>query len=188
LTETQLRLCGRWGEKGLAILHDGKQHTQVEIPPALFDLLAILILVEKKPIPPDASWAPTGFITAEELCRELTRRGGSDPRQPWYDKKYVNRLVYRLRMLLATALFPQGKHGREWRNQFLETGPLGYRLSTDPVNLQLAIGLDGDQGPAWDLAGIDRRSASGDTSGSAAGCGPWNGRRGLLEGSHSEIV
>ena len=96
LTRAQLWLCGRWGEKALAILHDGKHHARVELPPALFDLLAILILAATKPTSPGESWVPSGFVTPEELCRELTNRWGGDPHQPLYTKKYVNRMIYRL--------------------------------------------------------------------------------------------
>src|SRR5690349_18380642 len=118
LTETQLWLCGRWGEKGYAVISEGKHHAKVVLPPALFDLLAILILAATKPIPPESSWVPSGFITAEELSRELARRGGDDLQQPWFTTKYVTRAIYRLRELLAAVLFPKGKGGRQWIHRF----------------------------------------------------------------------
>jgi hypothetical protein len=173
LTQAQFWLCGRWGQHGVAILSEGKHQATVRLSPALFDLLAVLVLAAIRPVPPDKSWVPSGFITTEELCRELTRRGGGNPDRPWYTKKYVNRMVYRLRKLLATALFQSGCQGREWADRFLESGPLGYRLSSPAANLQLAI-LDGpggredlerklptvgSKGPDWDLPGIDGEAA-----------------------------
>jgi len=78
-------------------------------------------------------------------------------------------MIYRLREELARALFPKGNGGREWVNRFLESGTLGYRISSPPANLKLAIldglkgtmaqesslSIDDDKGPAWDLPSID---------------------------------
>jgi len=172
LTESQLWLCGRRGEKGLAILHEGRHDAQVELPPALFDLLAILVLVATRPASPGQSWVPSGFVTSDELCRELTRRWGGAPYQPVYTKRYVNRTIFQLREKLARALFPKGNGGRQWVKRFLESGTLGYRLSSPPANLRLAIldGLSGpmaqnpglstddEKGPAEDPPGIDRNT------------------------------
>ncbi len=169
----QLWLCGRWGQHGVAILSEGKHQATVRLSPALFDLLAVLVLTAIRPVSPDQSWVPSGFMTAEELCRELTRRGGGNPNRPWYTKKYVNRMVYRLRTLLATVLFQSRCQGREWADRFLENGPLGYRVSSAMANLRLAI-LDGpggredteknvptvgSKGPDRDQPGIDGGAA-----------------------------
>jgi hypothetical protein len=141
LTATQLRLCGGWGERGLALLQDENRSVQLEVSPGLFDLLAILILAAHSPVPPEASWVPRGFITPEKLGRELTRRGGGNPRDPWYDGEHVKRSIFRLRRTLARALFSDGD-GAAWSHRFVEYASLGYRLSTAPDNLHLAI-LDG---------------------------------------------
>ncbi len=165
LTETQLRLCGGWGRRGLAILQDGDQEVQFEVPPALFDLLAILILAAHEPIPATASWIPPGFITPEDLVRQLTHRGGGNPRDPWYDGEHIKRAIYRLRQLLAKAFFPQ-RDGAAWSHRFVEHASLGYRLSTVTSNLELAIldtRCDGeglDSGSSW----RDRKGPIGDRS------------------------
>ncbi len=159
LTETRLRLCGGWGRRGLAIIQDGDQEVQFEVPPALFDLLAILILAAHEPIPATASWIPPGFITPEELVRQLTRRGGGNPRDPWYDGEHIKRAIYRLRQSLAKALFPQ-RDGTAWSHRFVEHASLGYRLSTPTSNLQLAI-LDTQR----DGEGIESESSCGDRKG-----------------------
>jgi hypothetical protein len=172
LTDSQLWLCGRSGEKGVAILQDGNRHARVKLPPTLFDLLMILVVAATKPASSGQSWVPSGFVTTDELCRELSRQWGGASHQPVYTKKYVNRTIFRLRRALAAALFPKGKAGREWVNRFLENGTLGYRLSSPPANLRLAVldGLKGtmaqdsglstddEKGPSGDLAGIDRET------------------------------
>jgi hypothetical protein len=165
LTDTRLRLCGGWGRRGLAILQDGDKEVLVEVPPALFDLLAILILEARQPVPASACWIPPGFISPEELVRQLTRRGGGNPRDPWYDGEHIKRAIYRLRQLLAKALFPQ-KDGTAWSHRFVEYASLGYRLSTAASNLQLAI-LDTQrdgEGIESESSCRDRKRPNGDRS------------------------
>jgi hypothetical protein len=136
-TDSELWLCGRPGKHAVAIIHELNLSATVELPPALFAVLEILVEAATRPVAQDRSWVPLGFVTAEEMAAELTRRGGGDPAQPFYDKRYIIRLMYRLRKLFAEALFPQGNKGKEWVDRFFETGPLGYRISTPPHNLKL---------------------------------------------------
>jgi hypothetical protein len=138
-TDVQLWLCGRWGEKGIAIVHDGQNEVRFELAPGQFDLLAILVRAAIKPASPGQSWVPSGFITAVELCEELTRIAGREPNRPVCDYRGVIRMIYRLRESLAEKMVPEGEGGRDWADRFLESGPLGYRLSSPPANLRLAI-------------------------------------------------
>jgi len=145
-TDAQLWLCGRWGESGLAIVNDGRHSVEIELAQGQFDFLAILVQAASKPTLPGQSWVPSGFVTADELRGELARVAGSDRQHPYYVRKDVIRMIYRLRELFAKKMFPKEVGGRAWARRFLESGKLGYRLSSPPANLRLAI-LDGTCDP-----------------------------------------
>jgi hypothetical protein len=151
-TKAELWASGRWGKGGVALLREGDWHGLVKLPPALFAVLAILILAAKRAAA-DASWAG-GFVTAEELCRRLTRhtRGTDNVLLP--DTKHAIRYIFRLRRALAKILKgPIAKTSptesiagikllkpSEWAKRLIELQPfLGYRLSAPPEGLQLEI-------------------------------------------------
>ena len=136
-TDAQLLLYGRWGENGIAIVRDGQREVEIALAPGQFNLLAILVEAAKKP--PGPSWVPSGYITNDELCRELTRLEGGKPENPFYENTHINRMIYKLRDMLAKAMFPEEEEGRAWVKRFLERGALGYRLSTSPANLELEM-------------------------------------------------
>jgi hypothetical protein len=137
-TEAHLQLTGRWGIGGEAALTVDGRAVYFSVSPVHFDLLGIFIEKARNDVP-SQKWVPTGFLTVEELSRELTRRGGGDPRQPWYDDKGVIRAVYRLRLLIGAVLGPE-RTVDEWVKRFVENHPrLGYRLGTAPGHLELVI-------------------------------------------------
>jgi hypothetical protein len=111
---------------------------QIELSGRLFLLLAVLIAAAQHDAATGSS--AQGFRTAKELVALLKRElppSHSIHRQP-PDETQITRYVHRLRAKL-TAAVPQGKSGESWAKRFLETGPLGYRLSTPAANLHLAM-------------------------------------------------
>src|SRR3954469_10548118 len=88
LTGFQLQVRGKTGEGGVIDLSREGRHDQFLIPGALFNLLAVLMPAASSETDPWAS------LPAKDLARELTGRGGGDPRRPLYEPKHVIRLVF----------------------------------------------------------------------------------------------
>jgi len=151
MSQARLWACGRWGQGGTLIIHDGELQATIELSAALFDLLAILIRAAKK-ADPVAPWAPVGFLSAEELRRELTKLAGGSMSLPLADQENVVKAIYRVRKQIGEVLFPKGDSD-DYAKRLLEKTNLGYRLSTDPGNLHLVFlgdsgsGQDSGSGP-----------------------------------------
>jgi hypothetical protein len=136
-TQARLWAYGRWGQGGTVVLQVGDLQVNIELSAALFDVLAILICAAKK-AEAETRWAPVGFLSTEELRRELTKLAGGTMILPLADSNNVVKAIYRVRKLIGEALFPKGE-GDHYAKRLLEKTNLGYRLSTDPTNLHLLI-------------------------------------------------
>jgi hypothetical protein len=147
----QLWLTGRWGEGGIARVRDKGRQVSLALPPALFNLLAILAGEAQRP-PGDRAWR-AGFLSVRELGRELTRRTQGKDNLLLPGREHTIRYVYRARMLLSKAMsqLEQGPHAEEidflaWAKDLLEYRPFfGYRLSTAPEQLHLFILKDEEE-------------------------------------------
>ena len=136
-TQCCLWAVGRWGQGGTLVIEDAERHAAVVLSPALFDLMAILIRAAQR-VSGAGSWVPAGFLTVEELRREITRQAGGTMSLPLADPEHVIKAICRIRKKIGTALFPKGG-GDRYAKQLLEKTNLGYRLSTAPENLTLEI-------------------------------------------------
>ena len=125
-SNVSLRAEGRWGGGGFVAIEQEGDNRSLLLPPALFDLLATLILRARQSSPRDFCLAET-FLGTTELCLKLRRRtrGTTNPLDP--DPPNLAKYVYRLRHLLELPELVE--HERH----------LGYRLSTPPENLTLRI-------------------------------------------------
>lgn len=155
-TNTELWVSGRWGGGGRATVDEADRRVSFQLPPALFAVVAVLILAAKQAWA-EGSWA-RAFVSVEELGRQLARRtqGTANPLLP--DPQHTIRYVFRLRRALQRALEqPLDQRGSglvrarsrpagptldasEWVKSFVEFIPfLGYRLSSHPDRLHLEI-------------------------------------------------
>jgi hypothetical protein len=166
--QARIWAVGRWGQGGTVLLRDGALNGQINLPPGEFDLLAVLLLAAQRALP-GAAWAPTGCLTTEELCRELTRRAKGTPNLLLADPEGVVKTVYRVRKRIVQALFPQGK-GAEYSKQLLETIHLGYRIGVpaDHINLVM-LGQSDAWPPVEPRAGDEEKRSPGDPPGMEAG-------------------
>jgi hypothetical protein len=149
LTQARIWAYGRWGQDGTVVLQDGDLQATIELSPALFDILAVLIRAARK-ADPEADWDPVGFVSAEELRRALTKLAGGTMRLPLADRENIVKAIHRVRKRIREVLFPKGG-GDDYAMQLLEKTNLGYRLSTNPRNLHLVI--LGEPGPGDEATG-----------------------------------
>ncbi len=136
-TQSRLWAVGHRAGEGTVIIQDGGRQVKVRLSPLLFDVMAILILAAQR-TPGSEAWVPAGFLTVEELRREITHQAGGTMDLPLADPEHVIKAIYRLRKQIGKALFPK-EGGEEYAKQLLEKTNLGYRLSTAPENLHLVI-------------------------------------------------
>ncbi|HEV3121101.1 MAG TPA: hypothetical protein VGY53_04330 [Isosphaeraceae bacterium] len=137
-TEAKLWACGRRGEGGTVIIQDGKLSAEIELAPTSFDLLILLIEAAQRVRKEDEEWAPTGFLSAKELQREMTKQAGGTMNKRRADPEHVTKAIHRLRKGIGVGLFAR----RGWRSyamRLLEKTRLGYRISTEPSNLHLVF-------------------------------------------------
>jgi hypothetical protein len=123
-----LQAAGRWGQGGVVAIRQNGHDSSVFLPPALFDLLATLML---QACHPSCAGCPaSSFLSPRELCARLRRRttGTANALDP--DPPHLVKYVFRLRRAV-------GDPGLLEHERFL-----GYRLSTPPENLDLVL-LDG---------------------------------------------
>jgi len=137
-SQAQIWAFGRFGQGGWITISNANSRTRVQLPPALFDVLAILMRAAKQ-VSSSEDWVPSGFLSAANLCRELKLHSRDTPNPLLPDLEHVTKYIYRLRKVFAKAMNPRVS-AKNWARSMLEWVPfLGYRLSTPPQNLHLAI-------------------------------------------------
>ena len=126
-TNLQLWLSGQIGNGGAGFLGNDTRTGPLEVPSISFGILVVLIRKAKADQSADLEpWRPRGFLTKEQIHREMAQLGVES------DCDYVVKYIYRVREILDEVLGPG------WGHRLLEyRKPFGYRLSTPPENLFL---------------------------------------------------
>lgn len=131
-TQVDVWLTGSFRDGGVAIVHDGGAEKTLHLGPAVFSVLAVLIMTAHR-ARSRKTWSAAGFLSVEKLKKELDRLT-----KGLVSSEYAVKYVYRLRERLSQVK-QSSKQGKKWARMFLETTVLGYRLSTHPQNVHLDL-------------------------------------------------
>ncbi|HUG93598.1 MAG TPA: hypothetical protein VML55_22345 [Planctomycetaceae bacterium] len=140
LPKAEFWLFGSFSDGGVGVVRDGDIEQNLHFGPAQFAVLAILVMAAQRTGSDPAGGSPGGpggpgaFLSVRRLKQELARHADGI-----VDPEYVVRNVFRARETLASAGAEAGLDGHGWSRMFLESTPLGYRVSLPPENLHLRL-------------------------------------------------
>ncbi len=136
LTNVELWITGRWLGGGTAVVRDGEEEAEFDVPPQLFAVLAVLIIRARhdESLSKNKPWTSRGFLSAAEIqfCTRLF--GGVRT-----ERERIAKLIHRLRKKFARLKSDRGRPLSNAAKLIQNHKRLGYRISTRAHNLHLHI-------------------------------------------------
>lgn len=134
-SQSRLRVIGRWGGRGVVLLERDGAEYMIRLSPGRLAVLAALIVEAKRDAASPESMRG-GFRSSRELCELIKLQTQSTDNRLTPESDNLTKLVYWLRKKLGEA-------------DLIEQDNLGYRISTAPENIVIAMeGIPPTEPPA----------------------------------------